>query len=835
MRIVSSIYGAINGWSRPAKQATGQWRRAMRVSILLLASSIVSSTASADNILLLNAYHHGFPWTDTLVNVITEQLHKAGHPDIDVEYMDSKEIAYDEHYIRLLYEEYRHKFGNKPLDLVITTDDNALDFVRRFRGQLFGNVPIVFTGVNNLSLAEQLDYTRTVGVFEIDPVGNTIDLMLKLHPDTNRILAVFDTTPTGEARWERLSAILDRYPQIRFERFTGVGETLDTLEGRVRELPADTLVLFGSYYRDGSDSYISLETGVRRITTASSRPVYGMHAQVIQNGAIGGYIVSAHDQAATAAKMAIDILRGKPVSDIPVVKNFSGDPLFDHTQLQRFDIPRESLPLGSIILNEPSDLWGTYWQWVLLVILVVASLIAANAMLYVNISKRKAAQKQLNQFNERLRFVANIDSLTGLNNRYNFENFLAGLSGKEAFLTVMLDIDHFKRVNDYYNHKVGDRVLREIATRLLTHLGCDGKLYRLGGDEFGFVSFCDEAEVPILIGKIEKLINTPVPISETANMRITVSGGYIHSNHLDDFTMLQKRLDITLHEAKSHGRNTILAYTPQFTAKNDQLTCASIRMRKLVEQREPFTFAAQPLVNLHTRRTVGYELLLRLTFEDGTAIPPPLALQACEYAGVIKALSVETFRAAAQLLALVDEDRYVTINLSRSQLMIAGILADLIGVFDQEKQDLDRLFIEVTEDQYLEDAEFISILKQFEAHDIHIALDDFGSGYSSLTSLNKLPLRMAKLDKSFLRFEGYSQESLTYLRQLCSSLGLKILAEGIEDYADFDACLAAGVDLGQGYLLSAPLSFAEAANFPRYPDAILGRPEPDTLLMSVEI
>ncbi len=748
---------------------------------------------------------------------VETELKSAGYSDIDIEYLDTKEVGYDEAYVQLLRQDFTYKLSHKPIDVLVTTDDNALDFALRFRAELFSNAPIVFAGVNNRALIDRLDRSTVAGVVGEEAYRQTLDLMFRLHPGTKRVILLFDRTPTGNARWGQLATVLDSYPGIYFERISDDEATLEQLAGRLSRLPNDTLVLLGSFHRDATRRYISLNEGVHRITAASRRPVYGLHEQDVLHGATGGVVKSPFRQGRATGRLAVAILNGKLVRELPLLSETTGEVLFDHHQMVRFGIDRSALPPSSRVLNEPLSPWSAYRELIYLAGIVFAILVVLNVVQYFNVRYRKEIQKSLKTANRQLSYVANTDDLTKLSNRYNYEHWLAALTGDETFLIVAIDIDHFKRINEHYNSRVGDRVLCELARRLSTRFSRASRLFRTGGNEFVIVLFHDSSRVEQSVGALREIVATPFPTTDSSDIRVSVSGGYVHTDDIDHIDMLEKSLAIALDEARVSGRDRILAYTPEYARKNEQLNQASGRICDLVSQEQAFGFHAQPLIDLQHRVTVGYEVLLRLTFEDGVAIPAPVAIQACEQAGLIRALNIETFKAACRLLAMIDTERFVTINLSRAQLMVHNVAGDFLQIMADSGQGLDRVVIEITEDRYLEDAALIEVLRRFQEQSIRIALDDFGSGYSSLTSLSKLPLYMSKLDKNFLQAKGYDLSALTDLHQLCSTLGLVTLAEGIETYEDLEICAAAGICLGQGYFISPPVAFDIAAEFPHKP------------------
>ncbi len=817
------VFGALLQCENEQDRGSFPWLSLPAAMLLLLLLSW-SSTSEA-NILLLSSHHQGLPWRDELIQTFREELGRTGISEIEIEYMNTQSVNTDLPATQALRNKYSNKFANRPIDVVLTTDDNAFIFAQRFRDEIFHSAPIVFAGVDNPGLYDQIDSFKTVGVVEVNPYFSTIGLIRALHPDTKRILAVFDQSAAGEAAWRELSTLFSRYPNIAFERISGADETLEEIEDRLRELPDEAQILFHSLSRDASKHHISPSTAVNRISQASPRPVYAMDEQAIQNGALGGFAISPRDQAIRASSMAISVLFGKPVDEIQLASEPTAVAVFDAQQLSRFGISRNQLPGKSLLLNDTQAFRNGYGQWVLLAGLIIAGFLSANLALQRNSRNRKNKPEAFLVSSAEQGIVANYDRSTRLKNSYHFQNWLASLSGDEEFAVSVFDIDHFKKINELYSHKAGERIVSEVAKRLEETFDQETNLFRLGDDEFGVVSFIEELDLNPFIAKLKSLFATPFPISSTTDTKISVSGGVVHSKKLRDLAMLPKCLEVALIEAKRTGRNQILEYRREYTAKNNQLMEASVRVRRLVNQGKRFDFLAQPLVSLKTRQTVGYELLLRLTFEGGAPMPPLLAVEACETVGLLRQLNLETFQSAAHLLSLVDSSRYVTINLSRSQLMISDLLKDLIKTMNSKNQDLNRIVVEVTEEQYLEDAALIAVLDDLKKAGVRLALDDVGRGHSSLTALKQLPLDVAKLDKHFLdhKSERYTLDSLTHVRQLCSSLGLQVLAEGIEDSDDLNTCIEAGFDLGQGYLISCPLSFDGAAHFPRYPQCIAKR------------
>ena len=316
-------HGHESAASGPADNHSLYLKQCMTYLILFICLSFlpcVSSQAAApaSRILVLNSYHKGFPWVDNIVKGIESVLdrEKIG-ADLVIEYMDSKAIKYDTTYKEMLYKLYYHKYSNQKFDVIISSDDNAFNFLHEYHQELFPDTPIVFCGVNNLEAPNLINREQFTGILEISGEKETLDLALKLHPETKQVVVVTGTTPSGNYYWGQFSSHFIRYPDITFTRIDD-SFSIAEIEDRMKKLSDDTIAIFTSLYRDKSGRFISLAEGTSRISKASRRPIYTFHAQVLQHGTIGGKLLSGRHHGEKSAEMAIRILQGEKVSNIPI-------------------------------------------------------------------------------------------------------------------------------------------------------------------------------------------------------------------------------------------------------------------------------------------------------------------------------------------------------------------------------------------------------------------------------------------------------------------------------------------------------------------------------------
>ncbi|WP_407311335.1 EAL domain-containing protein [Pseudomonas sp. nanlin1] len=435
---------------------------------------------------------------------------------------------------------------------------------------------------------------------------------------------------------------------------------------------------------------------------------------------------------------------------------------------------------------------------------------------------------QLKNAEARIRHLAYHDPLTNLPNRLLLMDRLSqqinllGQSTRRGAL-LFLDLDHFKHINDSLGHPVGDTVLKIITARLEASVRLDDTVARLGGDEFvvligGLEGSYDEvaANVQEVADTLRSLLAEPMSL-DGQRLQVTPSIGMaLIPDHGSTPADLLKRADIALYKAKDSGRNTSQLFHPSMQkAASDRLQMESDL--RLALNRGEFSLSYQPQVDARENRIVGAEALLRWQHPLNGAQSPADFIRVLEDSGMILEVGSwvleEACRACAELFGegLIDVGHFsLCVNISPRQFRQSDFVERIQHSLNQHHLPYTLLKLEITEGiviQNLEDT--ISKMHQLKALGVSFAMDDFGTGYSSLTYLKRLPVDALKIDQSFIRdatTDPNDGEIVRAIVAMSTSLGLTVIAEGVERDEQLAFLQGLGCHLYQGYLHSRPLS-----------------------------
>jgi len=435
----------------------------------------------------------------------------------------------------------------------------------------------------------------------------------------------------------------------------------------------------------------------------------------------------------------------------------------------------------------------------------------------LDLSAQKAAER-------RIRELADFDALTGLPNRRllqaRFSQLLATAEREESEIAVIfLDLDHFKRVNDSLGHSVGDDLLCEVATRLVSAVRRVDTLARLGGDEFIFALPGITAAAAVEVAR--RLLEVCVTPFAAAGHELTMTsslGISIFPQDGRDLETLLKNADAAMYRAKESGRNAFQFYASEMnTATLERLLMESNLRRALLQQE--FVLYYQPLVSLQSGLIIGVEALIRWLHPDLGMIMPDRFIHVAEETGLINRIGDWVLcEACRQAQAWCDAGLpplIMAVNVAPVQFRQAGFVEVVAGALAASGLEASRLELEVTERTVMHDADIhLGTLSALHRMGVELSLDDFGTGYSSLAYLKRFPVGKLKIDRSFvsdLDVDADDRAIASTIVSMGRNLRLTVLAEGVETVQQLDLLRKMGCDMAQGFHFSRAVPATEMA------------------------
>ena len=466
------------------------------------------------------------------------------------------------------------------------------------------------------------------------------------------------------------------------------------------------------------------------------------------------------------------------------------------------------------------------FNFVVVTLAIVIMLLGNHKDFEQRVSSEKALrikQAELQLLSDRNYQNSNTDSLTGLpNRRYFFAELeraitAASLNGRRLSLGI-IDLDGFRQINDVHGHRIGDRLLVEVADRLRTHLDPRTFFGRLGGDEF--VLFSDQLENEQAISEGENKLNAvfeaPFEI-DNVTVRIGCSLGYAQfpdaARTAED---LFERADYALHFGKQSGRGKIV----RFSAEHE----ATIREASRLDQalvnadlENELWIAYQPIVCATTGRTVSFEALARWRNPELGDVPPMTFIVAAERSGMISQLTPLLLRKALEGAATWSDNIRISFNLSAIDVGSTLSILKLIAVIQQSGVKPSRIDFEITETGVMRNlVQASQALNALRALGARISLDDFGTGYSSLSCIHELPLDKVKIDRSFISRIETDPAARLILRTMigmCDDLGHDCIVEGVESADQATFLRKQGCRFMQGYAFARPMRIDDVSDY----------------------
>jgi len=370
----------------------------MKYLILLVLWCSLAFTASLPKeVLLLHSYHKGYKWSDDISLAIEKKFSSQNSINLSTIYMDTKMIA-TPHYLDQLAKLYKEQFRKRKFDLVIVSDNNAFDFSIKYHEYLFKSIPVLFCGINNFDkkwLQKNNMQQYMTGVVEQVDIAANFNLILKIHPNMKKLIIINDLSKTGRAMKKDFKNIL-----VKFKDKIQDIEYIDNMDikdikNKLKDTPEDTVVLFVLLFKDKTGKFFTYKESLDQIRKVSHSPIYGLWDFYLEHGIIGGMLTSATAQGESVASMAIDVLNGTKIKEIPILEKSPNRYMFDDKELKRFKIKVDDHFNAYTIVNKPFSFYSEYKWIVNLTLFIFALFTILLILMRQNIQKRKIIQKDL--------------------------------------------------------------------------------------------------------------------------------------------------------------------------------------------------------------------------------------------------------------------------------------------------------------------------------------------------------------------------------------------------------------------------------------------------------
>ncbi len=428
---------------------------------------------------------------------------------------------------------------------------------------------------------------------------------------------------------------------------------------------------------------------------------------------------------------------------------------------------------------------------------------------------------------EELAFMAQHDPLTGLPNRLLLAEKLGealhqATARQERVALLFIDLDRFKDINDSLGHRLGDRLLQDVAGRLRGALGPSDTLVRQGGDEFIVLltGISDGATAETRARDFLERLNQPF-VTDGNQLHVGASIGLsLYPDDAADAEQLLRDADTAMYVAKRQGGGQVARHTPVMKERVQQRAAIELRLHRAIEQKA-FSLHYQPKFDTASGYLIGAEALLRWQDDDGQWIPPDRFISVAEETGLIVPLGhwvlTEAIACLARWNALSPTPLHMAINLSARQFWTGDLTETIVALCAEHGVACGQIELEVTESMLLQaEGNHVDMLHAMRASGFRLALDDFGTGYSSLSYLHRLPFSSLKIDRSFVSaliddagdYAGGSA-LVPAIITMAHNLGLEVVAEGVETAAQLVLLRDLHCDIIQGYLSGRPMPEAD--------------------------
>ena len=795
-----------------------------------------SKVEQEKHILVLNSYHRGFKWTDDTVTSFLETLESLSPEHkyaFYIEYLDWKKYPTQKN-IENMYANLRYKYGSKPIDLIVATDDKALELAIDYRQEQLKNIPIVFTGVSQDSFKLlSNDEENITGVIENIDLEPTIQIAKLIKPDFNKIYTIHDFTESGIAMNKEVSSTVKSI-DASLNCIALPPMAVDDIIASVKELPSDSIVLITTFYRDAQGLIVENSEFASLISKYCNVPVFSLYDFYLGYGVIGGAVLQGSKQGELAAKLANDYFDDKELKSLTPVVDPKTEVIVDYNEITKYKVDINKLPKDTVILNKPlsfkesnPEAYYLVMTVIFLLIILVLSLIYYTRRLIRTKRQLESQNEELHDLyeqiynsEEELKKLVYFDSLTKLPNRIALTNDIQEHVKQQESITaalMIIDIDNFKYINDTLGHHFGDEFLIEIAKIFLNLSSQSIRVYRIGGDEFAFLVTASMPQIEMAAQEIMNCFHKPIYMDKI-KIHTTLSMGIaVYPFAGKTVQQLLKNADIAMYEAKQRGKERYVFFDDVMNYRIIEKTKIENNLQFALDNKE-FMLYFQPQYKTSNDKISGFEALIRWKSRELGMVPPNDFIKIAEESQKIVAIGkwvfVNSCDFASKLIKRGYKDIKVSVNISIVQLIQDDFTDFILATIESKNLDFKLIELEITETVLIRSVqEAYTKLETLRSKGVSISLDDFGTGYSSLSYLQNLPITTLKMDRAFV--EDITKNTITenlasFIISMAHKLNLEVIAEGVETKLQLDTLKKYNCDKVQGYYYSKPVPEEQA-------------------------
>ncbi len=749
--------------------------------------------------------------------------------ELDIEFLEANRFDKEDNSISF-FRRLKYKIDNSSkYDAVIVMGDEAMAFVEQYRKQIFNDIPILFYGLNNDEKAKSVEKDPFIqGVHDEYSIFQNITIASGLNKNLKRVVFITDDTMNGFSVRLRIENLQEDFSNIRFNIIDSSNYTEKEIGSSVAKLKAEDSAVFYYGMHRAENGYMDDIEQIEYISSMSGAPVYTSEERLLGHGAIGGFVVSHEEVIKRLSNSVKTYLKSKNVKDININDMVSQYYYFDKKVLKKFGYDKSALPGDTVFVNEENLINEQFFPILTAALFLFFALFAGILRLIFMLKKNERITKELSRSRdsllsseqkmksqyERLEYVVSHDSTTGLINRQEFVDRAAGeLVLHESCAFLMTDIDDFKKINDTMGHHFGDEIIKLVADRIERMSAYNASVGRFGGDEF-VIAIMDvtEEEVRDYTEKLRNALKQKFTINGKDSYLNFSTGIAMYPKDGNLITDLIVNADLALNAVKLTGKDSFAFFDEKMKEEASRKEEIETVLRRAINE-NGFELYYQPKIDLKYGRIAGFEALIRL---KDKSMGPSVFIPVAEETGLIiqidRWVTSEVIKRLSQWKIMGLSEIPVSVNYSAKQMRDRDYPRYVRRLLDNEDVEAGLLDIEITEGVFIDDnATSKQVVEELRQIGVTLSMDDFGTGYSSLNYLNYIDVDYVKLDKSMIdKYLEHEDEVISCTIALIHSLGLKVVAEGIDNWDDCDRIRECGCDYVQGNLLGKAMPVEDA-------------------------